>query len=69
MYNFSQQTLPDPITQIITFNNNIHRHDTRNRSKPHITQQHILIVNVLKSGTQSQKILARWKLLNPSASM
>ena len=41
MYKFSQENVPDPITQIITFNDNIYTHDPRNRSKPHITQRRI----------------------------
>ena len=62
----TQQTLPYSITQVVTFNDKIHAHDTRNRCKPRITQRRIYrlypivyIIKVLKSGTQSRKKLAQ----------
>jgi hypothetical protein len=45
MYNFSQQTLPLPLTHIITFNEDIHTHDTRNRNNPHISQRRVSIAS------------------------
>jgi hypothetical protein len=36
MYCLSKRTLPSPIIQIVTYNSDIHLHDTRNRDNPHI---------------------------------
>ena len=58
MYNFSQQSLHESITQIIIFNDIIRAHDTRNRRKPHITQRRIsVLANSLSHKMSSNLVL------------
>ena len=53
-FNCSQQTLPLPLTQLITFNNTIHTCDTRNRNNPHI--------NTMSTSQRSRNmVLNSWK--------
>ena len=39
MYSVNKRTLPNPIMHIVTYNNNIHLHNTRNRENPHINSR------------------------------